>query len=219
VGCHASALAAHEKWLPNAALHQEVVSCAACHAPAALRMVDLRLYDRTKKTWLAEQEPTGFEKLARASDVDGKGLTAVELRNLMREINSNGGANGGRPSKTLRGRIELRNNIEAHRLSGKATAIRGCENCHRAGSEPFQNVTVSITGADGRPIRYPANREVLSSALSVESLPEFYAIGGTRSKLLDWLLALTVIGSAGGAAMHLTLRWLARRRRRQTEGN
>ena len=97
--------------------------------------------------------------------------------------------------------------------------IRGCENCHRAGSEPFQNVTVSITGADGRPVRYPANREVLSSALSVESLPEFYAIGGTRSKLLDWLLALTVIGSAGGAAMHLTLRWLARRRRRQTEGN
>lgn len=218
VGCHASALAAHEKWLPNAALHHEVVSCAACHAPAALRMVDLRLYDRTAKTWLADTAGEArFEKLARAADADGKGLTALELRNLMREINGNGGTNGGRPPKTLRGRVELRNNIEAHRLSGKETAIKGCENCHRAGSEPFQNVTVSITGADGRPIRYPANREVLSSTLSIESLPEFYAIGGTRSRLLDWLLVLTTVGSAGGVLVHLALRRLTGTRRHPPE--
>ncbi len=32
-GCHADVLQAHQKWLPNAALHFEVVSCPACHAP------------------------------------------------------------------------------------------------------------------------------------------------------------------------------------------
>ncbi len=34
-GCHAGVLEAHQKWLPNAALHFEVVSCPACHVPNA----------------------------------------------------------------------------------------------------------------------------------------------------------------------------------------
>lgn len=211
VGCHVAALAAHQKWLPNASVHHEVVSCAACHAPAALRMVDLRFYDRVAKTWVSEKEGLPqFEKLARSVDTDGKGLDPVELRKLVREINrDNGNGNEATVWKTLRGRIELRNNVEAHRLSGKDAAIRGCDNCHRAGAEPFQNVTVSVTGPDGRPIRYNAQKEVLSSPLSIESLPEFYAIGGTRNKLLDLLLLLAVLGGAGGAIGHMTLRWLS----------
>ena len=36
-GCHADVLEAHQKWLPNAALHFEVVSCPACHVPGAQR--------------------------------------------------------------------------------------------------------------------------------------------------------------------------------------
>ncbi|MBI4205521.1 MAG: hypothetical protein HY527_10890 [Betaproteobacteria bacterium] len=218
VGCHAAALAAHQKWLPNASVHHEVVSCAACHAPAALRMVDLRLYDRVAKVWLSEKEgQPEFEKLARSADADGKGLDPMELRNLVRQINRNGNGNGAPPWKTLRGRIELRTNVEAHRLSGKDAAIRGCDNCHRSGAEPFQNVTVSITGSDGRPIRYDAQKEVLTSALSIESLPEFYAIGGTRSKLLDVLLLLAVLGGAGGTIGHWTLRKLSGRYLKKSE--
>ena len=38
-------LQAHEKWLPNAALHFQVVSCPACHVPNAQRTVDLMLID------------------------------------------------------------------------------------------------------------------------------------------------------------------------------
>jgi hypothetical protein len=205
-------LAAHQKWLPNAGVHHEVVSCAACHAPAALRMVDLRLYDRVAKTWISEKEGLPqFEKLVRSVDVDGKGLDPMELRNLVRELNRNGNGDGTTVWKTLRGRIELRTNVEAHRLSGKGAAIKGCDNCHRAGAEPFQNVTVSVSGPDGRPIRYDAQREVLTSALSIESLPEFYAIGGTRNRLLDVLLLLAVVGGAGGAIGHMTLRWLSRK--------
>src|SRR5205809_892001 len=45
VACHEAAMVAHRKWLPNAGLHLEVVSCAACHAPGSQRTVDLRLYD------------------------------------------------------------------------------------------------------------------------------------------------------------------------------
>ncbi len=119
------------------------VSCAACHAPAALRMVDLRLYDPATKTWAAEKpgEPW-FEKLAKSVDADGNGLDARELLELVKKINPEGAA----APRTFRGRIELRSNVEAHRLAEKGAAIRACDSCHSAGAEPFRNVTVSVTG-------------------------------------------------------------------------
>jgi len=208
VGCHAAALDAHQKWLPNAGLHHEVVSCAACHAPAVLRMIDLRLYDPATKQWVAEKEGDAqFEKLARSIDADGKGLDPEELRKFLDAVNQD-----GIPRKTLRGRVELRTGVEAHQLSGKADAIKACDNCHRIGAEPFQNVTVSITGPDGRPVRYRARKEVLTAAIAVGSLPEFYAIGGTRSWLLDALFVLVLLGGAGLPLGHMTVRWLARKR-------
>jgi len=210
VGCHSAALSAHQKWLPNAARHHEVVSCAACHAPAALRMVDLRLYDPATKAWAAEKpgEPW-FEKLARSVDADGKGLDARELLELVKKINPAGTA----APRTFRGRIELRANAEAHGLIEKAGAIRACDSCHRAGAEPFRNVTVSVTGPDGRPVRHPALQEVLGAASAVVSLPEFYAIGGTRSALLDVLFVLALLGGAGFPIGHMTVRWLFRKYR------
>ena len=210
VGCHAADLDAHGKWLPNAGLHQEIVSCAACHAPAAARMIDLRLYDGATKNWVTETEGAPlFEQMARSADADDNGLDAGELRNLLREINRDTTA----IPMTLRGRVELRTGVEAHRLAAKAHAIKTCDNCHRYGAEPFQNVTVSVTGPDGRLVRYPALKEVLGSALSVESLPEFYAIGGTRSPILDALLALALLAGVGIPIGHMTMKWLFRKYR------
>jgi len=210
VQCHAAALAAHQQWLPNAALHHEVVSCAACHAPAALRMVDLRLYDPATKAWATEKpgEPW-FEKLAKSVDANGNGIDARELLELVKRINPAGTA----APKTFRGRIELRSNVEAHRLADRSAAIRACDVCHRDGAEPFRNVTVSVTGPDGRPLRHAAHQEILSSASAVVSLPEFYAIGGTRSPLLDALFVLALLGGAGFPLGHMAVRWLFRKYR------
>jgi hypothetical protein len=210
VGCHSAALAAHQKWLPNAALHQEVVSCAACHAPAAPRMVDLRLYDPATKTWAAEKpgEPW-FEKMAKSLDPNGNGLDERELLELVKRINPAGTA----APKKFRGRIELRSNVEAHRLADKSAALRACDGCHAVGAEPFRTVTVSVTGPDGRPIRHPAQREILSAATAVVSLPEFYAIGGTRSQLLDILFVLALLSGIAIPVGHLTIRWLFRKLR------
>jgi len=210
VGCHSAALAAHQKWLPNAALHHEAVSCAACHAPAALRMVDLRLHDPATKTWAVEKPgKPWFEKLARSVDADGNGLDAREFLDLVKRINPEGTA----APKTFRGRIELRTNVEAHRLADKAGAIRACDGCHRDGAEPFRNVTVSVTGPDGRPLRHAAQQEILSSASAVASLPEFYAIGGTRNTLLDVLFVLALLAGVGFPLGHLAVRWLLRKYR------
>ena len=215
IGCHAADLEAHGDWLPNAALHQEVVSCAACHAPDAARMIDLRLYDGAKKQWVVEKEGAPlFEGLAQAADANGDGLDANELRALLQGVNRRASM-----PRTLRGRVELRTDVEAHRLADKSHAIRSCDNCHLYGAEPFQNVTVSVTGPDGRPVRYPAHKDILGSALAVQSLPEFYAIGGTRSRILDALLVLALLAGVGIPAGHMTMKWLFRKYRARRAGS
>jgi hypothetical protein len=208
VGCHLAAMEGHRKWLPNAGLHLEVVSCAACHAPAARRMVDLRLYDGVAKKWVSETEGgPGFEKMARAADADGNGLDALELRKLMGQINRDEAA----PQRNLRGRIELRTGVEAHQLSGKIKAIKDCASCHRQGAEPFQNVTISIVSANGKAVRYKAQKEVLGSVLSVDSLREFYAVGGTRNVLLDILLVLAVLAGVSVPIGHQILKRIVKK--------
>lgn len=209
VRCHSADLAAHGEWLPNAGHHQEVVSCAACHAPEAPRMIDLRLYDGAAGNWAVEREGARpFLELAAAADADGNGLDATELRNLLAEVNRD--APG---PLTLRGRVELREDVLAHRLVAREGAIRACDSCHRYGSEPFRIVTISITGPDGRPLRHPAQTGILGSALAVESLPEFYAIGGTRSRFLDLLFLLALAGGIGVPIGHMTVKWLFRKQR------
>ena len=203
VGCHQAAKETHQKWLPNAGLHLEVVSCAACHAPAAKRMVDLRLYDGAAKKWVAEKQGRAeFENMARAIDTDNNGLDALELRKLLGQLNRDEALQ----AKNLRGRIELRAAVEAHQLSGKLQAIKDCAVCHQQGAEPFQNVTVSMVSAEGKPLRYNAHKEILSSVLTVDALREFYAVGGTRNTLLDVLLVLAVLAGLAVPIGHQILK-------------
>jgi len=206
--CHQDALAAHQTWLPNAAQHFETVSCPACHAPAAKRKVDLRLYDSVTKQRVAEKEGVPqFESRVRSADAKGAGLDAMALHSLLREFNREGIDN----ETTLRGRLEVSTGVEAHQLMDKSQAIRDCAKCHQQGADAFQSVTVSIVGPDGRPVRYGAQPEVLNSMISVDSVGGFYAVGGTRIKLLDWLLALAVLGGIGVPLGHLTVSWLVRK--------
>ena len=203
VACHQTAMQAHQKWLPNAGLHLEVVACAACHAPSAQRMVDLRLYDGVAKKWVVEKEgKSEFQPMARAIDTDNNGLDVLELRKLLGQINRD----EAEQAKNLRGRIELRTGVEAHQLSGKLKAIRDCSVCHQQGAEPFQNVTVSMVSAEGKALRYKAQKEVLGSVLTVDALREFYAVGGTRNVLLDALLILAVLGGVAVPIGHQILK-------------
>ena len=202
-GCHAGVLESHEKWLPNAALHFEAVSCPACHAPDAKRTVDLMLID-SKNAKARGTEQIGVPLFDASTNSDGKGIDAQTLYNLMQTLN-----NGGLAGKTtLRGRLEAATGPQMHMLAGKDKAISDCKTCHSSGSQPFQSVTISLVGPDGRRVGYGANADVLSSAFSINSVRGFYAIGGTRIKLLDILLILAILGGVGIAVGHVALGWL-----------
>lgn len=204
-GCHASALESHQKWLPNAALHFEVVSCPACHAPGAQRKVDLMLIDGKGQARGTEQ--IGVPLFDASTNSDGKGIDAQALWNLMQTLNRSGIAG----KTVLRGRLNVLTGPQAHSMADKSKALSDCHTCHRAGSQAFQSVTISLVGPDGRRVGYGANADVLNSAFSVDSVRGFYAIGGTRIMLLDILLILAILGGGGIAVGHVFLGWMFKR--------
>jgi hypothetical protein len=200
--CHEGAIVAHEQWLPNAGMHLNSVSCAACHSPEAERRVDLQLYDRLTQVPVAQQEgETGFADRLGEVDAEGDGLSPVELWKLVRTDSREG--NG--TDVTLRGRMEVTTGVYAHRLAPRTEAVRSCESCHQGGADAFQNVTVSISGPDGRKQRFAADKKVLNSVVSVDSVGDFYAPGGTRIRMLDGLLVLALVGGLAIPAGHIAL--------------
>jgi len=207
--CHDQAAVAHEKWLPNAGMHLDSVACAACHSPMAERRVDLQLYDKLERVPVADEaRRDGLEQQLTAIDAAGDGLDAVELWKLVRRTSRQGEGT----DVTLRGRMEVTTGVEAHGIAPRAQAVRACESCHQGGAEGFQNVTVSISTPEGRKQRFEADRKVLSSVVSVDSVGDFYAPGGTRIKMLDGLLVLALVGGLAVPIGHITLGRILRRK-------
>jgi hypothetical protein len=202
---------AHEEWLPNAGMHLSSVACAACHSPMAERRVDLQLYDKVNQVPVAQTADPALDARIEALDAEGEGLTPVELWKLVRR----GGKEGQVTDVTLRGRMEVTTGVDAHRIAPRSAAVRSCESCHQGGADAFQQVTVSVGLPDGRKQRIEANEKVLNSVVSVDSVQDFYAPGGTRIRLLDGLIVLAVAGGLAVPIGHMTLGRILRNRRKQ----
>ncbi|MFM2067536.1 MAG: hypothetical protein RLZZ584_2445 [Pseudomonadota bacterium] len=215
LGCHQDAEDKHRAWLPNTALHLDAIACPACHNPAAERRVNLRLVDAASGTQLREQ--TGvprFAQRASASDAGPPGLDDAELQALLTQFSAD---LGGPRKVAVHGRLEVKSGVQAHQIAVKARALKDCDTCHRAGAAAFHSVSITIAGADGRPLRHAVNKEVLGSLGALDSVRGFYAIGSTRVQLLDVLLVLVVGGALAGALGHMMVKRLAHARRAQQD--
>ncbi len=126
--CHEGASLAHEQWLPNAGMHMESVSCAACHSPVAERRIDLQLYDNLGQVPVGKNENhAAIRERLDEIDTGGDGLGPVELWKLVRLTSKDGKAT----DVTLRGRMEVTRGVDAHRLAPRSEAVRSCDNCHQ----------------------------------------------------------------------------------------
>lgn len=208
--CHEVAELAHKQWLPNPAMHMRSVGCAVCHAPDAELQVDLQLYNKKLKAPVRQSEGNiTVQNMLAEIDADGDGLEPVELWKLMLQT----GKDEQSSDIILRGRLEVANDLDAHRLEASSEAVRSCESCHQVNAAAFQNVTVSISRPDGRKESYKANSTVLNSPISVDSVGEFYAPGGTRIKILDILLVLALVAGLAVPIGHFALGKYLRRKK------
>lgn len=212
MSCHEVAKLAHEQWLPNAPMHLQSVGCAACHSPEAKLRVDLQLYDR-----LADAPVDSSEEYAvfreQLDQINEESMGAMDLWRLVRLT----ARDGMETDVELRGRLEVANGMDAHRLADSTQATRSCESCHESDSQAFRNVSISITSPDGRRQRFEADSDVLSSIFSVDSVSGFYAPGGTRIKLLDYLLVLAILGGLAVPVVHITLGKIVRKQAKKPE--
>ena len=210
MSCHDEARAAHEQWLPNAPMHLQSVGCAACHSPDAEGRWNLQFWDQAAGTSIGPGEKYAElrEELAGIADSD-EYMSSLELWKLIRLTRNLGGSDS---DIVLLGRLEVAHGMDAHRLQDSSQATRTCESCHESKSSAFEKVTVSITRPDGRRERFNADSAVLSSVISVDSISGFYAPGGTRIKLLDYLLVLAALGGLAVPVVHITLGKIVRRR-------
>jgi len=202
IGCHENVVLLHTQWLPNAGTHLDIVSCAVCHAPFAKRRFDLHLYDNVAKIPVVQkegEEPLQQQLQAIADEgSDGDPLEIWKQRSGM-------GQQGQAVDISLRSRMEVMSGVTAHQIANKSFAVRTCDSCHEPNSRQRQNVTVSIPGADGRKQSFEADREALSNVEAANSISDFYALGGNKNKLLDYMLLLALLSGLAIPIGHFTL--------------
>lgn len=98
--------------------------------------------------------------------------------------------------------------IHAEAVRARSRSAPDCNGCH----VPHAVTTASVQeGTNG------AQREILTSAITVEALKGFYALGGTRLAALDLVLALGLFMGISVPALHLLVRRVLARPHPPTE--
>jgi len=106
---------------------------------------------------------------------------------------------------SIRGRMEVMSGIAAHQIAGKSFAVRTCDSCHKDDPRQNQNVTLSITTADGRRETIEANSELMGDVTAENSIRNLYTSGGIPAKLLDIMLLLSLAAGIAIPVGHFTL--------------
>ena len=202
-------------WLPQKDAHFAFVECTVCHAPEVPRYVALRFYDLVNEKFL------DGEDLLKALNTDYKGFMPLVDSNkdgiinleefegivlLLRQKDIIG---------TFHGEVVVDLVPEVHHVN-RGGASRECEQCHNPNSPFFQEVLFCLNKEDGTRAHHKVERKVLESYY----VNHFYALGGTRIRLLDKIGIALVVGGVSVVAGHLTMRIITipvRRRRKQKE--
>jgi len=201
ISCHENIELVHTQWLPNAGTHLDIVSCAVCHAPFAKRRFDLHLYDNVAKVPVSQ--PEGADSIQKQMEemqkVGGNVFDTLAAWRAAHEVD------GKQADVSIRGRMEVRSGVAAHQIAGKSFAVRTCDSCHKDDPRQNENVTLTVTTADGRRETVEANSDVLAGVATTNSIRDFYAPSGTLDKMLDIMLLLSLAAGIAVPVGHFTL--------------
>jgi predicted CXXCH cytochrome family protein len=202
-------------WLPQKDTHFSFVECTVCHALDAPRYVSLRFYDLVSEKFLDGDEflkalNTDYDHFMSLTDTNkDKIINLDEFENMILVLRQRDIIG------TFHGEVVVDIVPAVHHVN-RGKANRDCERCHNPSSEFFREVNIVLNKPDGTSQINHVAREVLSSYY----VNHFYALGGTRVRLLDKIGIALLIGGVCVVAGHLSVRILTapiRRRRREKE--
>lgn len=215
-GCHdgAEMQEKHADWLPQADLHINNLPCVTCHSASEEYVISLYITKRESGTMFGDFELATYDELNALSggkpiaqlvdaNIDGY-ISLTELRNFNLD-----------PDKKL---LRLQGMMTPERLSHdfKTQDNRwDCSFCHASGPGAMQVSYLSLATNDGSFERVGVEKGAVLDALY--GTPDFYMVGATRSKALNYV-GLVIL--AGGMVMpvgHGTLRFLTRKNRKHEE--
>lgn len=191
-------------WLPQKETHFAHVECTVCHAPDAPRHIDLTFLNLMNNRYLSTKEfldglNTTRDQFMGLVDRDKNGTIDVEELEDMILLLRQKGIRG-----TFHG--ELLSEVEpvVHHVN-RGMAKRDCKTCHKPTSPFFESVAIMLDRGDGTLQHHLVARNVLETYY----VNHFYALGGTRVRILDKVGIAMVLGGLGVVILHLSVRAVA----------
>ncbi|MEW6221114.1 MAG: cytochrome c3 family protein [Thermodesulfobacteriota bacterium] len=188
-------------WLPQKETHFAFVECTVCHAPDAPRHINLRFFDLVNNRFLTTPElmtamgttPADFLPLVdRNKDQVINAGEFDDMVFLLRQKDVR---------VTVHGELVIELQPSVHHVN-RGVANRECEQCHVPTSPFFEEVRLTLAEPDRTTTHSNVERAVLESY----HVSHFYALGGTRIRLLDKI----GVGMIAAAAAVVTIHLLAR---------
>lgn len=188
-------------WLPQKKAHFDFVQCTACHTTKVPHHFHLTFYDLSGKNFLGGDEVLRVLKMEHDSFMplidrnQNATIDTAELDNLVLLLRQKG------VHATVHAELVSEMQPQAHQIYGK-DAERSCVACHSSASPFFDAVTIALSKEDGSVSHHMVERRALESF----NVSHFYAIGGTRVRLLDKVGIALLVGGVLVVMGHLGVR-------------
>jgi predicted CXXCH cytochrome family protein len=204
----------HAEWLPQADLHLKMLPCISCHTASQDNVITLYIIKREEGSRFGDFNLASYAELkAMAGDksieslIDRNednyiSLAELKLFNLNPEITT----------------LRLQGMITPETVTHDFRILENrwdCSFCHASGPAARQTSFVTLAREDGSYHRIAAEKGAVLDALY--GTPDFYMVGATRSKMLDYLGMVIIAGGMVMPVGHGTLRFLTRKNRQRKE--
>ncbi len=222
VKCHKGIRAAHNKWLYNPPftlksfvdVHFKGASCSACHVKGK-KAIFLTLMNMSNNKPLTLEEVSKVLKVSPDEvkskiDLNKDGIIeGKELWQFLALLKAQYDVN-------LKGRLDIINPNDAHRIVSKEGAVKDCTVCHNPQAKFVGRLEINREGST--PEIMNMQKKVVNSIYAVPNIRHFYVLGLTKITILDILFAIAVLCGLGVAFGHLGLRIITTPIRRKRKG-
>lgn len=216
VACHATddVVGSHAEWLPQAGLHISMLPCVTCHTAADDVVISLYIIHKEEDAETGAMDLADYEELAAlAGDENIQGLVDTNHDDYisiaeLRMFNRN-------PANKT---VQLMGMMTPEQVSHDITTLDNrwdCSFCHVSGPDAMQISYLSLAQPDGSFKRVPAEQGAVLDALF--GTPDFYMVGATRSKTMNYIGLAIISGGLVLPIGHGSLRFLTRKNRRKSE--